>query len=68
MNASKAIVLARRHLGAGMESSARLALGDAVSLYDDGRYDDAVRRAAQSIAYSVGIHHADYRRAIGKAR
>jgi|LakMenEpi03Aug12_release.lakeMendotaPanAssembly.Ray.scaffolds.fasta_scaffold3646516_1 hypothetical protein len=68
MEARKVITLARRHLGAGMESSARLALEDAVSLYDAGKFDDAAQRAAKSIAYSVGVHHADYRRVVGEAR
>jgi len=65
MNADKVIILARKHVGNGaaMESSARLCLSDAVALYDAGKLDDAKVRALKSLAYSVGINHADYRRA-----
>lgn len=65
MNANQVIILARKHVGNGaaMESSARLCLTDAVALYDDGKHDDAKARALKSLAYSVGILHADYQRA-----
>jgi hypothetical protein len=58
------IRLARKHLGKGsMESSARLCLADAIALHDKGMLDYAQARALKSLAYSVGICHADYRRA-----
>lgn len=65
MSPNQVIVLARKHVGNGaaMESSARLCLADAVKLYDDGKHDDAKVRALKSLAYSVGIMHADYKRA-----
>ena len=65
MDANTVITLARKHVGNGatMESSARLCLEDAVALKDAGKLDDAKRRALKSLAYSVGILHADYARA-----
>lgn len=66
MSITEILSLARKHLGAGsMESSARLCLADAVRLADDGDIVEARRRAAKSIAYSVGIFHADYVAAFG---
>lgn len=63
-NASKAIILARKHVGNGaaMESSARLCLSDAVTQHDAGNLDAAYMWAKKSLAYSVGIFHADYKR------
>lgn len=58
--AQNAIVLARRHLGGRMESSARVCLADAVSLFDQGKFDQAHARALKSISYSVGICSAAY--------
>lgn len=65
MNTNEVIILARKHVsnGAAMESSARLCLTDAVALQEKGQLDDAKRRALKSMAYSVGIFHADYQRA-----
>lgn len=63
MNTSKVIQLARNHIGGSMESSARLCLRDAVSLYGNGMIDDAKNRAIKSLAYSVGIFHPDYKKA-----
>lgn len=64
MNSSEVLALARKHLGSGsMESSARLCLADAVSLMDKGDLKYAKLRALKSLAYSVGILHADYQRA-----
>jgi hypothetical protein len=63
MNTEKVIVLARKHLGGEMESSARLCLSDAISLYAEGKLDFAKARALKSLAYSVGLSHADYRKA-----
>lgn len=64
MNTEIAIRLARKHLGSGvMESSARLCLADAIQCVEDGRLDAAKRRAIDSLRYSVGVFHADYRKA-----
>lgn len=65
MTTDNAIILARKHVGNGaaMESSARLCLADAVALQDAGNLTDAKARAVKSLAYSVGIFHADYKRA-----
>lgn len=62
LKAHKAIVAARSHLGVGLASSAKLCLDDAVSLYDKRDFDAALKRARRSLAYSVGIFHADYKR------
>ncbi len=43
-----------------MLSSAQLCLDDAKRLWHEGRFEDARRRAAKSLAYSVGISHPDY--------
>lgn len=60
MTTQEALRLARKHLGKGdMESSARVALADAVALTNEGRNVDAVRRALRSLDYSVGVGHAD---------
>lgn len=65
MNSKDTIALARKHIsnGALMESSARVCLTDAVTLYDAGEFDFAKSRALKSLAYSVGVFHADYARA-----
>jgi hypothetical protein len=65
MNTNDAIILARKHVsnGAAMESSARLCLTDAIELQAEGKLDDAKARALKSLAYSVGVFHADYKRA-----
>jgi hypothetical protein len=64
MNTQNIIILARKHLGTGvMDSSARLCLADAIKLYDDGDLPSAKARALKSLAYSVGMFHADYRKA-----
>lgn len=63
---SEAIRLARKHIGSGeMVSSARLALADAISLEAEGKLDLAKDRALDSLAYSVGVFHADYKRIAG---
>lgn len=61
MDANKALILARKHIGNGavMESSARACLADAVEQYDAGNYDEAIMWARKSLEYSVGIFHAD---------
>lgn len=64
MQVSQVLTLARKHLGSGwMESSARAALADAVQSFDAGRFCYAKARALRSLAYSVGMHHEDYKRA-----
>lgn len=63
MQANQAIILARKHLGGDMESSARFCLADAIRLYDEGKYDYAKQWAIRSLAYSVGIFHPDYKQA-----
>jgi len=66
MFASQVIVLARKHIGNGaaMDSSARLCLADAVALFDKEDFDAAKRRAVSALSYSVGIFHADYKKAV----
>jgi hypothetical protein len=65
MNADKIIVLARRHLtGAISESSARVCLADAIALMDQGDIEHARYRAIESLKYSIGAFHADFKRAI----
>ena len=67
LNTSDVIGLARKHIGAGdMESSARLCLADAVRLADAGELGYARTRALESLAYSVGVFHDDYRAARAK--
>jgi hypothetical protein len=62
MTTEKAIIKARAHVADNpqAESSARLCLADAISCYDAGDMDGARGRAVKSLAYSVGIGHADY--------
>jgi len=63
--ADRAIILARKHVGNGaaMESSARFCLADAIVQLDAGNLDAAHMWAKKSLSYSVGIFHADYKRA-----
>ena len=65
MTTDQIIILARKHLGGEMESSARLCLADAIALRDAAHVDrEAVRRRAlRSLAYSVGIASPIYLRA-----
>lgn len=66
MNLDAVLALARKHLGTGtMESSARLALADAIALrdMDNPWYEEAHNRALTSLKYSIGILHPDYQRA-----
>lgn len=68
MTLDQVLILARKHLGGDMESSARLCLQDAISLRDEGEFKYAYARAVDSLAYSVGIFNPDYQRAVkGKA-
>ncbi len=65
MTVQQIIALARKHVGANpsMESSARLCLFDAVTCNDEADYPAAKRRALQSLAYSIGVFHRDYKKA-----
>ena len=64
MQSLQVLKLARKHIGKGdMESSARLSLSDANHLYDRGLLDYAKKRALDSLKYSVGVFHADYKKA-----
>lgn len=63
MNTNQVIILARKHLGGEMESSARFCLEDAIRLYDEGKLDYAKQWAIRSLSYSVGIFHPDYKKA-----
>lgn len=65
MTAEKAIAIAAYHFSSRsativMASSARLCLEDARELLQQGREDEAKRRALDSLRYSVGILHPDY--------
>jgi hypothetical protein len=65
VNVQDIITLARKHVSnfVPTESSARICLADAVRLFDAEDYPAAERCAIRSLRYSVGIHHADYKRA-----
>lgn len=52
--AERMIRIARAELRGPMESSARLALADAVALFDSGDYEHALMRANRSLEYSGG--------------
>lgn len=60
MQVSQVLAPARKHIA---NDSARLCLADAVALYDEGAYDFAKCRALESLKYSVGVFHADYKSA-----
>jgi hypothetical protein len=62
--ANKAIILARKHIGNGalMDSSARVCLNDALRAVEREDYRAAKMWALSSLAYSVGIFHADYQK------
>ena len=66
-NIQKLFIICRKHIASHseMESSARIALSDAIYLYDNSdvypdNYDLAYQRALDSLRYSVGIFHKDY--------
>lgn len=64
MNTSDVIALAHKHLGKGYKpSSAVLCLDDALTLRERGDLHAAKKRALDSLRYSVGVFHADYKRA-----
>jgi hypothetical protein len=59
------IALAKSHLGRGvMDTSAELCLTDALCWEEAGRLDLARERAIKSLAYSVGVFHPSYLRAV----
>lgn len=62
MNATYAIVLARKHMtdNPAAEYSARLCVADAVGAYHDGAFADALRRSLDSLRHSVGVFHPAY--------
>ena len=70
--AQQVIQIARKHViddRSGREwspcpSSAEVCLGDAIACYDGGDYEHARQRALKSIAYSVGVFHSDYKKAV----
>lgn len=61
MNTNEVIILARKN---ATNDSARLCLSDAVELQAAGKLDDAKRRALDSLKHSVGVFHADFKRAV----
>ena len=63
MQTLKVIALAHKHIGGDMETSARLCLSDAVQLFDKGQFDDAKKRALDSLKYSLGVFHPVYTKA-----
>lgn len=64
MNVHDIIILARKHMYEGpLTASAAVCLSDAIHLRDRGFFDYARQRAIKSLQYSVGIYHADYKRA-----
>ena len=57
-----AIATARWHQEKGeMASSAKLCADDAIDLYEQGSIVSAYRRAKDSLSYSVGLFHPDYK-------
>ena len=63
MMTEQIIILARKHIGGDMESSARACLEDAINCQDKGLYESARMWALRSLGYSVGIFHPDYDKA-----
>ena len=65
MNAQQTIRVAEAHAynGAQMQTSAILCLCDARKCFGRGQFDFAKERALRSLSYSVGVFHADYRKA-----
>lgn len=63
--AQNAINIATAHIGRGtMVSSAQLCLDNAVACFKARDFQSAHARAQKSLAYSVGILHPAYRRAL----
>lgn len=64
MTATQIIALAQKHIGQGsMASSARVCLNDAIALLAAKNEEGAKKRARDSLLYSVGAFHLDYRNA-----
>lgn len=68
IDSAKVFALARKHLGNGSayDSSARSCMADAMRLSayaDTEHHDRAMICAMRSLAYSIGILHADYAKA-----
>lgn len=64
MTTEDIIILARKHLGTGeMDSSARLNFSDAITWQNEGAMGAARISALRSLKYSIGILHADYKKA-----
>lgn len=66
VNTRDLIALARFHVmdrTCAMQSSAELCLADAVRCYDAGEYEFARMRAIDSLRYTVGMFHPDYKKA-----
>jgi hypothetical protein len=63
LNVNEEIALALKHLGGGFESSARVAIADAMKLNAEGDTAAARKRALKSLAYSCTTRHPDYIRA-----
>ena len=64
LTVEQVIAIAEGHIGEGaMVGSARLALADAKRLLEEGEEGPAYSRALNSLAYSVGVFHTDYKRA-----
>ena len=64
--AYEAIRLAQINADRGaMASSAHVAALDAVACFNSGDFSAAHSRACDSLSYSVGVFHADYRKAMG---
>jgi hypothetical protein len=68
LNTSAVIALARKHVLAdevAMRSSAEHCLAEALSAQEKGSLEYAKQWALRSLKYSVGVFHADYKRAEG---
>jgi len=60
---AKVFALARKHLPLDKTANARSCMADAMRLWEEGSAERARVCALRSLAYSVGILHADYTRA-----
>jgi hypothetical protein len=67
---AKVFALARKHLPSDKTANARSCMADAMRLSswaDADKQDRAILCALRSLAYSIGILHADYARAFNAA-